>query len=63
MSSREPVKEIQHTNNISSRKRKVIGHCPRNRLRKIFTTEGHTFSDQKGLEKWMNVDPRQDAHT
>lgn len=64
MSSREPIKEIQHANNISSRKRKMIGGpCPRNHLRKIFTTEGHIFSDQKGLEKWMNVDPHQDAHT
>lgn len=42
----EPIKEIQHSSNIRSRKRKQMGgHYPRNCPRKIFTTEEHKFSD------------------
>lgn len=49
---RELVKEIQHSNNESSRKRKQMGgHYPRNCSRKISITEGHKISDQKDLAK------------
>lgn len=61
---RKPVKEIQHTNNLNSRKRtQMRGNYSRNCSRQISITEGHKMSEQKGLAKWMNTDPHQDTCT
>lgn len=49
---KELVKEIQYSNNVSSRKRNQMGgHYRRNCSRKISITEGHKISDQKDLAK------------